>query len=88
MWLRNDRANHFAPRQMKRSKPYSPWLRKLDYHEFRTGLTFGSVRRMMWVDNHDSTTWKYKRRRCVLRFWREIKQQMYAEYEAQWERNG
>lgn len=44
-----------------------------DYEAFRTGLTFGDVRRMMWRGDSDPSTWRQKRRRSVLGFWRELK---------------
>lgn len=49
------------------------------YHEFRTGLTFAEVRRMMFTGDPDPTTWRQKRRRCVLGFWHELKQQFWAQ---------
>jgi hypothetical protein len=49
------------------------------YEEFRTGLTFGAVRQMLWVHNDDPKTWRYKRRRTVLGFWHQLKQQLYAQ---------
>lgn len=45
----------------------------LSYHEFRTGLTYGEVYHMVWAR-------RWKRRRGVLGYWRELKQRMYAEY--------
>jgi len=50
------------------------------YETFRTGLTFREVRRMLWVDNPDPRTWRYARRRTVLGFWRQLKQQLWAQY--------
>lgn len=47
------------------------------YDDFRTGHTFEEVRMMLWVFDADSTKWKYKRRRCVLREWRKIKTLMW-----------
>lgn len=43
------------------------------YESHRTGLTFGEVRRMMFVSHEDPTLWRQKRRRGVLGFWRELK---------------
>lgn len=54
--------------------------RELNYDEFRTGLTFGEVRKMLWVQSTDPKDWRYKRRGTVLGMWRQIKQEMYAEY--------
>jgi len=53
----------------------------LTYDQFRTGLTFREVRRMLWVDNQDPSTWRYKRRRTVLGFWHQLKQQLWAQYQ-------
>lgn len=52
----------------------------LAYHEFRTGLTFRGVRRMLWVNNDDPSTWRYKRRHTVLGFWHQLKLQLWAQY--------
>jgi len=45
----------------------------LPYEEFRTGYTFADVYYMIYSR-------KYKRRRGVLGFWRQLKLQMYEEY--------
>jgi len=50
-----------------------------NYSDFRTGLDFATVRQMLWVHNDDPKTWRYKRRRTVLGFWRQLKQQLYAQ---------
>lgn len=52
------------------------------YHDFRTGLTFAQVRRMMFRGSPDDpSTWRQKRRRGVLGHWREIKISMwYSEH--------
>jgi hypothetical protein len=48
------------------------------YKKFRTGLTFKEVRRMIWIDNPDPTTWpKGCSRRTVLGRWHEIKKGMF-----------
>ena len=47
--------------------------RPLSYTDFRTGLSYGEVYRMIW-----SRRWK--RRHGVLGKWREIKQAMYRRY--------
>lgn len=52
----------------------------LTYDEFRTGLTFREVRRMLWVNNDDPATWRYKRRRTVLGFWHQLKLQLWNQY--------
>jgi hypothetical protein len=61
----------------------------LTYSALRTGETFASVRRMMFVATDDTTQWVYKRRRCVLRFWRKLKEMLWDEHRGlceQWER--
>lgn len=45
----------------------------IPYDKFRTGLKFADVYYMIYNR-------KYKRRRGVLGYWRELKLQMYAEY--------
>ena len=50
----------------------------LTYEQFRTGLTFGAVRGMLFGR-------PYRRRRTVLGYWRQLKQEMYREYLRQWE---
>jgi hypothetical protein len=52
----------------------------LDYDSFRTGLRYRDVYAMLWSGDPDPSTWRYKRRRTVLGHWRQIKQQLYAEY--------
>lgn len=47
------------------------------YDEFRTGLTFREVKRLMFDNHEDRARWKYKRRRTVLGAWHELKLQLY-----------
>lgn len=48
------------------------------YDEFRTGETFGSVRRMMRDDPHPvHGGWRSKRWRGVLGYWRNLKINMF-----------
>lgn len=47
------------------------------YDEFRTGLTFREVKRMMFDNHTDRSRWKYKRRHTVLGAWHELKLQFY-----------
>lgn len=49
------------------------------YDQFRTGLTFSDVRSMLWSNDFDSSTWKYKRRRTVLGIWHSLKLDMWRE---------
>lgn len=53
----------------------------MTYDDFRTGLTFAEVRRMLWVSSPDPSKWRYKRRNTVLGHWRALKLQMWREYE-------
>lgn len=46
---------------------------RIDYDDFRTGLTFAEVRQMLWVHSDDPRDWRYKRRRTVLGLWHSIK---------------
>ena len=57
----------------------------LGYHNFRTGLSFREVRRLMWSDSSDSTTWRHKGRRQVLGYWRQLKLDMWAAHCAECE---
>lgn len=52
----------------------------IPYDAFRTGLTFATVRAMLWSPGPDPSTWRYKRRHTVLGMWRQIKREMYDEY--------
>jgi hypothetical protein len=47
------------------------------YDEFRTGLTFRDVKRMLYVHNADSSKWRYRRRGTVLGFHHALKLQLY-----------
>jgi hypothetical protein len=47
------------------------------YDEFRTGLTFREVKRLMFDNHTDRSRWKYKRRRTVLGAWHELKLSLY-----------
>jgi hypothetical protein len=50
------------------------------YDEFPTGLTYPEVLAMFWMDDSDSSKWKYKRRNTILGKWHQIKKEMYEEY--------
>lgn len=47
------------------------------YDSFRTGLTFATVKRLMFDNREDRSTWKYKRRGTVLGAWHDLKLQMW-----------
>lgn len=54
----------------------------MTYDEFRTGFTFREIRQMLWSYSDDPKDWhKGVTRRTVLGKWREIKQQMWFEYQ-------
>lgn len=55
----------------------------IPYEEFKTGLSFPEVRRMMWSNSPDPKNWRHKGRHSVLGLWHELKGQMYDVYEAQ-----
>lgn len=55
-------------------------LTVITYEQFRTGLTFGEVRRMLWIANPDRRTWRQKSRGVVLGFWRQLKLAMWNEF--------
>ena len=50
----------------------------LTYENFRTGLTFAEVRRLLWSPDPDPRTWRCKSRRAVLGAWHELKLQLWA----------
>ena len=52
----------------------------LTYERFRTGLTFGCVRSMMWSDSTDPADWRYKTRRMVLGYWHQLKLGMWRSH--------
>lgn len=58
----------------------APAATVVTYDEFRTGLSFREVRQMLWVNNDDPKTWRYKRRHTVLGFWHQLKQQLWSQY--------
>ncbi len=49
------------------------------YDDFRTGLTFKEVKRMMFDNHENKARWKYKRRNTVLGYWHALKLEMWAE---------
>lgn len=64
-------------------RKYVPEDQPITYAQFRTGLTFADARRMLWSNSSDSADWKHKRRGTVLGYMRSLKQQMWAEFCAQ-----
>ena len=50
---------------------------KITYRQFRTGMTFASVKSDMYVSSENPDDWVYKRRNCVLRRWCKIKMMMW-----------
>jgi hypothetical protein len=57
-----------------------------DYDAFRTGLTFATVKRLMFDNHTDRSRWKYKRRHTVLGAWHDLKQQLYWQMRSEQER--
>jgi hypothetical protein len=53
----------------------------IPYEQFRTGLTYRDVYQLLWSWSDDRRTWRHKRRRTVLGYWRQLKREMYAHYE-------
>ena len=60
-----------------RTRPTAPTL---PYSEFRTGLSFEEVRRMLWTPSENPRDWRYKRRATVLGLWHQLKEQLYGRY--------
>lgn len=52
-----------------------------EYDRFRTGLSFKTVKQMLWVASKDSREWRYRRRRTVLGFWHSLKLALWLERE-------
>ena len=52
----------------------------ITYESFKTGMSFGDVRMMLWVGDPDYSRWKYKRRHTVLGLWHSIKLSMWNEH--------
>lgn len=55
----------------------------LHYGRLRTGLSFACVRAMLWTADPDPITWRYKTRRVVLGYWRQIKLAMWRDHIAE-----
>lgn len=49
------------------------------YDRFRSGLTFASVKALMYTGSDDPSTWRRKGRKQVLGYWRELKLQAWEE---------
>lgn len=52
----------------------------LTYEEFRTGLSYAAVYSTLWVDNPETSMWRYKRRHTVLGVWKAIKRLMWRDH--------
>jgi len=48
-----------------------------NYDSFRTGLTFATVRQMLWSESEDPHEWRRKGRGTVLGLWHQLKMEMY-----------
>ena len=75
------RTRAVATRRRRRASEPQPAPAPLEYHEFRTGLTYADVYHLIYGR-------RWKRRRGVLGYWRELKQKLYAEYLRQFEEMG
>lgn len=49
----------------------------MEYKDFKTGYVFADIKEQMCVNSEDSKDWVYKRRRCVLRRWKKVKEAMW-----------
>lgn len=65
-----------AWRSLRRRNP-RPCSCGATYDRMRTGMTFVEVRRSM-----DPTRWKFRRRRSVLGYWREMKLRLWDDAHA------
>jgi len=54
--------------------------RPIPYDRFKSGLTYGEVRMMLWSSNPDPSTWQPKSKGVVLRLWAKLKADLYQEY--------
>lgn len=52
----------------------------IEYSDFRTGLNYKEVYSLLWTDDDDPSTWKYKRRHTVLGKWHQIKLELWDEH--------
>jgi len=52
----------------------------ISYDRFRTGLTFGEVKSLLWTNSNDPRDWRYKRRHTVLGLWHQIKMEMWIDH--------
>jgi len=52
----------------------------LEYDDFKTGESFGSIKDSMFVASEDPSRWKYKRRHGVLGRWHDLKQELWRNH--------
>lgn len=52
----------------------------MSYQELKTGLDFGAVKDMLWIQDSDPAFWRHKGRGSVLGLWYEIKRGMWADH--------
>lgn len=68
-------------RWLTRALPAPCPVCQLTYHQFRTRHTYQTIFELMLQgDPDDSSTWTYKRRRAVLRFWHRLKMAMWQDH--------
>ncbi len=58
----------------------------MTYHQFRTGLTYREVYHMLWSPSDDPKDWRYKSRGVILGFWHQLKMQLWARYQDDFEK--
>ena len=54
----------------------------MQYKDLKTGLDFGAVRDMLWIQDSNPEFWRHKGRGSVLGLWFEIKRGMWADHQA------
>lgn len=47
----------------------------VSYKKFRTGLRFADIVQWFWINDTDSSRWRYKRRRTILGAWHGAKKE-------------
>lgn len=79
-------ASQFRKLSPARQRAWEAWAKNptlIPYDEFKTGMSFPEVRRMLWVNSDDPKDWRHKGRHSVLGLWHELKQKQYDVYERQ-----
>lgn len=53
-----------------------------EYDKMRTGFTYRDIQSMLWSEDPDNRTWRYKTRGVVLGFWHQIKMEQWEELQS------